>query len=136
MEECIFCALRDQGLKTALYEDETCFVILDKFPAERGHVLVIAKSHNESILDSPDPIVEHAFVVAKRYVALCIDKLNATGVSVVTNTGRDAGQAVFHFHVHVIPKYPKRPYNERYTGRTEIMPDDVAELSKLLSLRQ
>jgi histidine triad (HIT) family protein len=134
-EECTFCAIRDHNLGTALYEDDACFAILDKFPAERGHVLIISKVHSESFLDASDDAISHMFVVAKRFVAQCIDKLDATGVSVVTNTGIDAGQVIFHFHIHVIPKYPKKPYASRYTGRVEITPDDVAELSKLLGMR-
>ena len=135
-EECIFCAIKGQGLRNALYEDETCFAILDKFPAERGHVLVISKAHSESLLDASDQTVGRAFVIAKRFAALCTEKLHATGVSVVTNSGRDAGQVVPHFHIHVIPKYPAGQHELRYNGRLEITADETAELSKLLSMRQ
>jgi histidine triad (HIT) family protein len=99
-------------------------------------VLVVSKLHSENMLSTPDPIVGHAFTVAKRFAALCKEKLHATGVSVVTNIGKDAGQAVPHFHIHVIPKYPAARRELRYTSRSEITPDEVTELSKLLSTHQ
>ncbi len=136
MNECIFCAIKDKGIGNALYEDDACFVILDKFPAERGHVLVISKVHSDSLLTASDPTIGHAFALAKRFAALCQERLNATGVSVITNIGKDAGQAIPHFHIHVIPKYPAGQHELRYNGRLEITPDENAELSKLLSIRQ
>ncbi len=136
MNECIFCTIRDHGLNSALYEDETCFVVLDKFPAERGHMLVISKVHSENLLTAPDLTVGHAFTIAKRFAALCTEKLNATGVNVITNIGRDAGQAIPHFHIHIIPKYPAGQHDMHYNGRSEMAPDEIATFSKLLGMRQ
>jgi histidine triad (HIT) family protein len=135
VEDCIFCAIREKGLGSALYNDDACFAILDKFPAERGHVLVISKAHSADMIAAPEQDVVRSFAVAKRFAALCREKLNATGVSVITNVGKDAGQIVPHFHVHVIPKYPPGQREMRYNSRMEITPDDTALLTKLLSIR-
>jgi histidine triad (HIT) family protein len=99
-------------------------------------VLVISKVHSENMLAASDQMVEHSFTVAKRFAALCKEKLHATGISVITNIGKDAGQVVPHFHIHVIPKYPTVQRELRYNGRLEITPDEVAELSALLSVHQ
>jgi len=132
----VFCAIRDHGLANALYEDDKCFAILDKFPAERGHLLVISREHHTDLITAPESDAEHAFAIAKRFAARCKDMLHATGVSVLTNSGRDAGQVVPHFHIHVIPKYPAGQREMRYNGRLEITPDDATVLSKLLGMRK
>lgn len=101
---CIFCKLgKDNPNK--LFDDETCYVILDKYPSDYGHMLVISKDHHENVLTSEDSTVSHMFLVAKRFGKMACEKFGASGLVISTNTGRDGGQLIFHFHVHVIPKY-------------------------------
>lgn len=99
-------------------------------------MLVISKVNSENLLTASDKTAERAFAVAKRFASMCKEKLHASGVSVITNSGRDAGQVVPHFHIHVIPKYPAALREMRYNGRMELTPDAADELSKLLSARQ
>lgn len=132
MEGCVFCEIGSGLHDTFLYSDDACFVILDKFPAERGHVLVISKEHHDSLLATPDETVSRMFTTAKRFAVRCKERLGATGVSVITNSGKDAGQVIPHTHVHVIPRYgPSRTHAG--SSRTELKEADAAELRILLS---
>ena len=100
---CIFCDLaKEHG--TAVHDDDKCFAIPDKYPSEYGHLLVISKDHVESLLPASDEMVSHMFIVSKSIAQLLKERLGATGVNVATNIGRDAGQMIDHFHIHVIPK--------------------------------
>jgi len=133
MSECLFCTIKEHSAEKILYEDKTCLVTFDKFPIERGHLLVMPKAHSDSVLTAPDDTVAHLFVVAKRFAVLCKDKLNATGISMITNSGRDAGQIVPHTHIHIIPKYSKASYPSGFVSRSEITPEEIAKLRKMLS---
>jgi histidine triad (HIT) family protein len=106
-EECIFCVLAKSSTHK-LFEDDVCYVVPDKYPSDHGHMLVISKDHHENILTSTDAVVSHMFLIAKRFGIKAKERLGATGIVIATNTGRDGGQLIFHFHIHVIPKYGKK----------------------------
>lgn len=103
-EQCIFCKIRKGEIPTnLLYVDSKCFVILDAFPSQRGHMLVISRDHHQNFLETPDPLSAHMFKVAKKFARKAKLKLGATGVKLVVNIGKDAGQLVEHTHIHVLP---------------------------------
>lgn len=88
-----------------IYEDEQTLAFLDIRPAARGHALIICKEEYISILDTPPELVAAVANTAQR-VAKAIEKtLKPDGFNVVQNNGADAGQTVFHYHVHVIPRW-------------------------------
>jgi histidine triad (HIT) family protein len=112
--ECVFCNISKLKEDT-IFENEHCFVKLDKFPNEVGHMLVISKKHTADMLTADNHIISEMFLVAKKMANLSKAKLGASGVNIQTNIGKDAGQFVFHFHIHVIPRYPfkhKNPHKE------------------------
>jgi histidine triad (HIT) family protein len=90
-----------------IFEDELCYVIPDRFPTEYGHLLVISKEHNESVLVTSNEVISDMFIVAKELGLKLRDVLGAKGIAIATNAGKEAGQIVPHFHIHVIPKYDK-----------------------------
>ncbi len=105
-KKCVFCSIRDGKAEgKILYEDELCFVLLDKYPLTKGHLMVISKTHYRAVIEAPDEVASHVFLKAKEYAKKVVDKLGADGVNVGANTGRAAGQIIFHFHVHVVPRY-------------------------------
>jgi histidine triad (HIT) family protein len=106
-DECIFCKLGNDNSRT-IFENEHCYVIPDRFPSEYGHMLVISKAHSESVLVASDELVASMFVAAKEIGSKLKDELGADGIAIATNVGKEAGQIIFHFHIHVIPKYRKR----------------------------
>jgi hypothetical protein len=105
-ENCIFCKLANGDIPTAtVYEDEYLRAIMDAAPANKGHIIILPKSHAANIYELEDEYVSRAFVLAKK-LAVALKKLTGCdGVNILQNNGGAAGQTVFHFHVHVIPRF-------------------------------
>ena len=105
-ENCIFCKLANGDIPTAtVYEDEYLRAIMDAAPANKGHIIILPKSHAANIYEIEDEYVSRAFVLAKK-LAVALKKLTGyDGVNILQNNGGAAGQTVFHFHVHVIPRF-------------------------------
>jgi histidine triad (HIT) family protein len=74
-------------------------------PATRGHALILPKEHFANIYEIPDDWAADAMVLAKHMAAVMHEKLGADGFNIVQNNGTVAGQTVFHFHIHLIPRY-------------------------------
>lgn len=103
---CIFCKIANGEIPAAtLYEDEDFRVILDLGPATKGHALVLPKEHFANLFELPEELTAKAFTVAKKTAAKMKDALNCDGFNLVQNNGVTAGQTVFHFHIHLIPRY-------------------------------
>lgn len=106
MSDCIFCKIAAGEIPSGtLYEDEDFRVILDLGPASKGHALILPKVHGANIFELPDETVAKAFVLAKKIGAKLKEVLKADGVNILQNNGLAAGQTVYHFHIHVIPRF-------------------------------
>ena len=106
MENCIFCKIASGEIPSAtLYEDDDFRVILDLGPATKGHSLILPKKHAANIAEMPDELLGRAMSVAKKVAVAMKEGLSCDGVNVVQNNGEAAGQTVFHFHMHIIPRY-------------------------------
>lgn len=109
-ENCIFCKIANGEIPSAtLYEDEEFRAILDLGPAAKGHTLILPKKHAANIFELPDETAAKAILLAKQLGARLQEGLHADGVNLVQNNGEAAGQTVFHFHMHVIPRYLNEP---------------------------
>ena len=105
-DDCIFCKIAAGEIPSkTLYEDEKFRVILDLGPATRGHALVIPKEHYADLYEIPEETAGEAMKVAKKMAAVMTEKLKADGFNIVQNNGEVSGQSVFHFHIHLIPRY-------------------------------
>ncbi len=105
-DNCIFCKLSNHVFDTnIIYEDDEFTVILDANPATKGHALILPKEHYANIYEMPEDLTGRAFILAKKMAASLTDKLHCDGFNIVQNNGEDAGQTVFHFHIHLIPRY-------------------------------
>ena len=103
---CIFCKIANGAIPSAtLYEDEEFRVILDLGPASKGHALILPKKHAADLFELPDETAGKAMILAKKMAGILKKGLNADGINVVQNNGTAAGQTVFHFHIHLIPRY-------------------------------
>ena len=103
---CIFCKIANGEIPSAtLYEDEEFRVILDLGPASKGHALILPKKHAADLFELPDETAGKAMVLAKKIAGILKEGLKADGINVVQNNGEAAGQTVFHFHMHLIPRY-------------------------------
>jgi len=107
--DCLFCRIvAGQIPSRRVYEDADAVAFLDVAPLHRGHTVIVPRRH------VPDGTSDAAawVQVAPAVVAVCgatKDKLHAPGVNILSNAGEVAGQSVFHFHLHVIPRYDANP---------------------------
>lgn len=105
-ENCIFCKIATGDIPSyTLYEDEDFRVFLDLSPTDYGHALIIPKNHYPNIFALDDNIGAKIFPLAKKIASALKEALHCDGVNILQNNGEDAGQTLFHFHVHVIPRY-------------------------------
>ncbi len=131
-ENCIFCKIANGEIpSTTLYEDEDFRVILDLGPATRGHALLIPKEHFKDLFELEDEAAEKVLVRAKRIGSRMKKALRADGLNLVQNNGEAAGQTVFHFHLHLIPRYENDHAGILWKpGKTT--PEDMQEIKRLV----
>jgi histidine triad (HIT) family protein len=102
---CIFCDLIAGAAEVSIcYEDAVAIAFLDIQPVNAGHTLVVPREHYESLDDIPHELATHLFDVAMRLSRVIRDVTHAEGLNMVVNSGAAAGQDVFHYHVHLIPR--------------------------------
>ncbi len=105
-EDCIFCKIANGEIPSkTLYEDEQFRVILDLGPATKGHALILPKDHFANLYELPDETAAKVMQLAKKMATQMTEKLGCDGFNLVQNNGETAGQTVFHFHLHLIPRY-------------------------------
>lgn len=105
-DDCIFCKLANGDIPTnTVYEDDDFRVFLDASPATRGHCLIVPKEHCNDLEDLDEKTAAKVLPLAKKIMKLLKDKLGWDGFNVVQNNRALAGQSVFHFHMHLIPRY-------------------------------
>lgn len=103
---CIFCKIANGEIPSrTLYEDEQFRVILDLGPATKGHALILPKEHYANLYELPDVAAGAVLKLAKKMAATMTQRLGCEGLNLVQNNGELAGQTVFHFHMHLIPRY-------------------------------
>ena len=105
-DNCFFCRIANGGFPSAtIYEDDDFRVFLDVGPATRGHALLVPKEHFANLYELDDEHCAKVLGVARKVGSRMKDKLGCDGLNLVQNNGEAAGQTVFHFHMHMIPRY-------------------------------
>ena len=105
-DDCIFCKLANGNIPVEpVYEDDIVKAIFDASPANAGHILIIPKEHVSNIYELDDELAAHIFKVAARLARALKTSLDYDGLNVLQNNGEAAGQTVFHFHMHLIPRF-------------------------------
>jgi histidine triad (HIT) family protein len=108
--DCLFCKIVAGELPaTIVAEDERTVAFMDISPATRGHALVIPREHVRDVHDIDPEDLKAVVVAAQRLAAKVLDRLGADGVNLLNSNGAAAWQSVFHFHMHVIPRYADDP---------------------------
>lgn len=103
---CVFCNIAHGNFESAtLFENSEFRVILDKFPGNEGHTLIITKEHYDNIFDLDAETAGRLFGLATVVAKALKKELNLEGLNVIQNNGSIAGQTVDHFHLHLIPRY-------------------------------
>ena len=132
-DNCIFCKLANGDIPTnSIYEDDDFKVILDASPATKGHSLIIPKSHYKDIYEIDEELAGKAFKLAKKLTISMTDKLGCEGFNILQNNKEVAGQTVFHFHMHLIPRY-KEGKSILTWGHEEFTPEEMEDICKSLS---
>jgi histidine triad (HIT) family protein len=108
--DCIFCKILAGDLPaTIVDEDERTIAFMDIAPATRGHALVIPRAHTADLVSVGEEDLKAVALASQRLAARVQERLGADGVNLVNSCGGVAWQTVFHFHVHVIPRYEGDP---------------------------
>jgi len=111
---CIFCDIvARKSTAEILYEDDDILSFLDIRPVNFGHTLVIPKTHYENFISVPDETLAKLISATKKISSSIVESLNPDGFNVITNNGRAAGQSIYHFHFHIIPRYNDDDFNFR-----------------------
>ena len=105
-QECIFCRINKGEIPSnTIYENEEFRVMLDRFPASKGHILIIPKKHVDDIYDLDPESAGRLFELATRFASIIKRTFGNEGLNLVQNNGKAAGQTVPHYHLHMIPRY-------------------------------
>jgi histidine triad (HIT) family protein len=106
MSDCIFCKIIAGEIPSfKIYEDESFIAILDRFPTSKGHTLIIPKRHAQDIFELTDNEASAILPLVKSLSAKIKTTLNCSGLNILQNNGKSAGQEIFHYHLHIIPRF-------------------------------
>jgi len=114
--DCLFCKIvAGEVPATRVDEDERVVAFMDINPATRGHLLVVPREHAPDLLAVGPEDLAACAAAAQRLARRALERLGADGVNLMTSAGRAAWQTVFHFHLHVIPRYDGDPLRLPWT---------------------
>jgi len=127
--------LRGEIPSHKVYEDESTIAILDVMPQSDGHALVIPKTEAENLFDLELAMAEAVIRVSQRVARAAMKAFQPAGITLMQFNGTEAGQTVFHFHLHVIPRYAGQPLRSHGRGFAEpaVLADQAARLKSALA---
>ncbi|MBD3110261.1 HIT family protein [Bacillus sp. AGMB 02131] len=132
MSDCIFCSIIKGDIPCAkVYEDEHVLAFLDISQVTKGHTLVIPKLHKENIYELTPEIARNVYQAVPKIAGAIKAEFNPIGLNTLNNNGEHAGQSVFHFHLHLIPRYGKEDgFGAVWkTHTSEYTKEDLQEIS-------
>jgi histidine triad (HIT) family protein len=125
-EDCIFCKIVAGEIPAQIIDqDDQTLAFMDIAPATRGHMLVIPKRHATDLWEIEPEQLKAVAAAAQRMALRVRDRLGAEGVNLINSCGAAAWQTVFHFHIHVIPRYAGDPLKLPWVPAPGDM-DDIA----------
>ena len=125
-DDCIFCKIIAGELPARIVrEDERTIAFMDIAPATYGHTLVIPRSHAQDLLEIPSDDLEAVVAAGREIAGRAKERLGADGVNLINSCGAAAWQTVFHFHLHVIPRYSDDPLKLPWVPQ-QGDPDEIA----------
>ena len=106
MTDCVFCKIISKEIPAeVLYENDHVIAVLDINPIHFGHALIVPKRHCKDFLDLPEETYHSILQAGKIVTQALVQSLNLEGYNLFSNNGTIAGQSVFHFHLHITPRY-------------------------------
>ncbi len=136
-DNCIFCKLANGVIPTnSIYEDDEFNVILDASPATKGHALILPKEHFANVFEIDEDTLAKASKLAKKIVTHEKEILGCDGYNILQNNGEVAGQTVFHYHMHLIPRYEEGNSKDIISWRqNEFSDDEMKEICNKMKLQ-
>ena len=130
---CVFCKIINGDIPSyKIYEDENVFAFLDINPVTYGHTLVIPKKHVENIFELDSVTTNSLFVGVTNVAKLLKEKLKTDNLNLINNNGPLAYQSVFHYHVHLIPRYENDSFSINFKPM-EITKDKLNQIHQTLT---
>lgn len=130
---CIFCKIANGEIPSkTLYEDEDFRVILDLAPATKGHALILPKAHSKNLYELPEETAGKVMKLAKKMAVTMTGKLGCDGFNIIQNNNEVAGQTVFHFHMHLIPRY-ENDNQQLVMKPTEVTQEELEAVRKQIT---
>jgi len=115
MDSCIFCKIiRGEIPSSTIYEDENVKVILDISPAAKGHAILLLKEHVANVFELPAELAGKVFAVVPKVATAIKEELGCDGMNILQNNGVEAGQTVFHLHIHFVPRWKDDSVNIKW----------------------
>jgi histidine triad (HIT) family protein len=122
-DQCVFCDIvRGTSPASLVYQDDTVIAIMDIQPITQGHMLVVPREHAVLMTDLNEPAAMRTFKIARRLAAVARHTLGASGINLIVMDGEAAYQDVPHFHIHVIPRYPRDGFGLTFPDSYEKAP--------------
>jgi histidine triad (HIT) family protein len=126
MADCLFCGIVEGSVPSETIDsDDRTVAFMDINPATRGHALVIPRVHSADLLEISDEDLSATMLAARRLAARMKESLGADGINLINACGAAAWQTVFHFHVHVVPRYEDDPLELPWVPKPGD-PDEIA----------
>jgi len=138
MTNCIFCKIIEGAIPSAkIYEDEHVYAFMDIMPVSKGHVLLIPKKHIENVYDFSEEEASRLFTAAPKIANALKAEFEPVGMNLLSNNGAPAGQSVFHFHLHFIPRYDNTDGFQPswVTKESTYTPEQIKELADRIQLK-
>jgi len=133
--DCIFCKIIAGEIPSAtIYEDEDFKVIMDISPAAKGHAIILPKRHFADLYELDEITSLKALAVARKVATAIKAEFRCDGLNLLQNNGEAAGQTVFHFHIHLIPRYRKDQVKMSWI-QGEYKEGEMASIAQAISKR-
>lgn len=136
MSDCIFCKIVNGEIPSAkVFENEHVLAFLDISQVTKGHTLVIPKIHKENVYELTPEIARNLFEVVPEIANAIKKEFNPVGMNLINNNGKEAGQTVFHYHMHIIPRYGKGDgFGAVWkTHTSDYTPEDLKKIAENIS---
>ena len=134
MDNCIFCKIIAGEIPSAvIFEDDEFKAILDRFPSNIGHVLILPKKHYANIFDIDEEVAGRLFKLAVKIAKNIKEVLGIEAMNIIQNNGCLAGQTVHHFHLHLIPRYENDSVQVKWK-QLDLTDEQISEIQNKLKI--
>lgn len=131
MKDCIFCKIVSKEVKANIvFESDNLLCILDAYPEEVGHCLILTKNHKENIFELEDSQAELILPLAKKVALAIKNSMHAEGINIIQNNGALAKQVIMHYHLHIVPRYEQSPAEQSRDNIAKLLKHEIDEQTK------